>query len=114
MKINTAPQINAAAFTLIASAFLVLVYNTAFWRTFFDATGHVSLANFPLHVGSFLLIVLLFNAVLTLINFRYLLKPVLIALLMVTAATSYFMNHYGTHRLSISRRVTGTSTWAAS
>ncbi len=96
MKINTAPQINAAVFTLIASVFLVLAYNTAFWRAFFDATGHLSVANVPLHAGSFLLIVVLFNAVLTLINFRYLLKPVLIALFMVTAATSYFMNHYGT------------------
>jgi len=96
LKFNTSPRINAAAFTLIASAFLVLVYNTTFWRTFIDATGQLSLAHLPLHVGSFILIVLLFNGFLTLINFRYVLKPVLIVLFMATAATSYFMNQYGT------------------
>ena len=87
---------NAAAFTLIASTFLVLAYNTSFWRSFFDATGNFSLTNLPLYLGSFLLIVLLFNAFLTLVNFRYLLKPVLVTLFVATAATSYFMNHYGT------------------
>lgn len=90
------PRLNAAGFTLIASLFIVAVYNTSFWRAFIDATGHLSLAHLPLQVGCFILIVLLFNAFLTLINFRYVFKPVLTVLLLTTAATSYFMNHYGT------------------
>ncbi len=43
----------------------------------------------------FCLIVLIFSGCLTLINFRYVLKPVLIFLFLGTAAASYFMNQYG-------------------
>ncbi|MFP5391758.1 MAG: phosphoethanolamine transferase [Gammaproteobacteria bacterium] len=87
---------HAAAFTLLVSTFFVVAYNTTFWRTFVQATGSLSLAHLPLHLASFLLIVVLFNAFLTLINFRYVLKPVLVVLFIATAATSYFMNHFGT------------------
>lgn len=96
MKINTRPQFDAAAFTLIASVFLVAVYNTTFWQTFITATGRFSMGQLPLYAGCFLLIVLLFNGCLTLVNFRYVIKPVLIALLLATSATSYFENHLGT------------------
>lgn len=96
MKINTRPHFDASALTLIASVFLVATYNTTFWHTFIGATGDFSLAHVPLHAGCFLLIVLLFNRCLTLVNFRYVLKPALIALLLATSATSYFENHFGT------------------
>ena len=85
-----------AALTLIASVFLVAACNTAFWRTFVSATGHFSMSRVPLIIGSFLLIVMLFNACLTLISFKRVLKPVLVALIMSSAFTSYFMNQYGT------------------
>ncbi len=96
MKINTRPRFDAAVFTLIASVFLVATYNTTFWQTFVNATGRFSLSHLPLYAGCFALIVLLFNGCLTLVNFRYVIKPVLIALLLATSATSYFENHFGT------------------
>lgn len=96
LKLNTTPRIDASILTLIASAFLVIAYNTSFWRSFLAATGNVSLAHLPLHLGSFLLIVLLFNACLTAVNFRFVIKPVLILLFMASSATCYFMMAYGT------------------
>jgi len=83
--------------TLLASAFLASAYNGAFWRCFISVTGQFSLAHLPLLAGSFLLIVLLFNACLTLVSFRRVLKPLLVLLFVVAASTSYFMNQYGTH-----------------
>ena len=81
---------------LIASLFLVAVDNFAFWKSFIGATAGGPLAGVPVQVGMFLLLVLTFTAFLALINFRYVLKPVLVLLLIVTSVASYFMNHYGT------------------
>ncbi len=85
-----------AALTMLTSIFLVGASNTAFWRSFMGATGHFSVAHAPLVAASFVLIVMLFNACLTLVSFRPTLKPVLVTLLVVSAFTSYFMNQYGT------------------
>ncbi|QGZ43197.1 phosphoethanolamine transferase [Pseudoduganella flava] len=81
--------------TLGASAFLVLAHNQSFWKTFLSATGGMRLGNLPVYVGAFIALVLLFNAILTLVNFRFVIKPVLIALFLAGSAASYFMNEYG-------------------
>lgn len=96
LNITSVRRIDAPVLTLLASVFLVLVYNLRFWKTFIDATGGLSLGNIPLHLAVFLLLVLVFNAFLTLVNFRFVIKPVLITLFLVTSATSYFMSEYGT------------------
>ncbi len=96
MILLSKPRIHASVLTLVASAFLVAACNAAFWRSFFDATGRVSLAHLPLHIGSFILIVLLFNACLTVVNFRFVIKPVLVLLFLATSTTCYFMSEYGT------------------
>ncbi|MPQ58381.1 phosphoethanolamine transferase [Duganella sp. FT27W] len=81
--------------TLAASVFLVLAYNFSFWKTFVVATGGLHASNIPLYLGAFTMLALVFNAFLSLVGFRYLLKPVLIVLFFVTAGASYFMNRYG-------------------
>ncbi|MCY0915960.1 phosphoethanolamine transferase [Massilia antarctica] len=96
MNLNIAPRITAPLLILGTSIFLVLAYNASFWRTFISATGGVSLAHLPLHLATFVLLVLLFNACLNIINFRFIVKPVLVVLFMATSATYYFMNQYGT------------------
>jgi lipid A ethanolaminephosphotransferase len=89
------PRVGALQLTLGASAFLVLAYNGSFWKTFVSATGGAHLGNLPVYAGAFVLLVLLFNAILTLVNFRFVIKPVLIALFLGASAASYFMNEYG-------------------
>ncbi|KQQ33105.1 hypothetical protein ASF61_12435 [Duganella sp. Leaf126] len=81
--------------TLAASVLLVLAYNFAFWKTFVLATGGFQLSNIPLYLGAFAMLALVFNACLSLVAFRYLLKPVLIVLFFLTAGASYFINRYG-------------------
>jgi lipid A ethanolaminephosphotransferase len=90
LKTFSAPQL-----VITVSAFLAAVYNVQFWKTFALATGGVSLHNLPLHIAAFALVVLIFNACLTLVSFRFVIKPVLIFLLVATSAASYFMNQYG-------------------
>jgi lipid A ethanolaminephosphotransferase len=80
---------------MLAALFLVLAYNATFWKSFVDATGGLGLATFPVQGGMFLLLVLTFGACLALINFPYVLKPVLIFLFLATSAASYFMDQYG-------------------
>ncbi len=95
MNLSLPARVGAAQLTLAASAFLAAVYNLKFWQTFSDATGGLSLANLPLDIGAFFLVVLIFNAFLTAASFRLVIKPVLIVLLVATSAASYFMNQYG-------------------
>ncbi len=88
-------EIRSEFVTLAAAALLCAVYNKKFWTTFFSATGGWSMDGLPLHICSFLIIVTLFNAALTLVSFRYVLKPVLIILFLLTSLASYFTNEYG-------------------
>ena len=83
-------------FTLAASTFLVTAYNHSFWQRFLLATGGFSVSNLPLLAATFLMLVLAFNACLSLVNFRFLIKPVVIVLLLATSVATYFMNEYGT------------------
>lgn len=96
VTVKFAPRLSAPLFTLAASVFLVAAYNYSFWQRFLFATGGFSLGNLPLLAATFLLLVLTFNACLSLVNFRFVIKPVVIVLLLATSAATYFMNQYGT------------------
>ena len=96
MKLSFPLRIDATLLPLAASVFLVAAYNFTFWKNFFLATGGVHLANLPVQLGMFLLLVLVFNTSLTLLNFRFVIKPLLIALFLTTSVASYFMDQYGT------------------
>jgi len=81
---------------LVASIFFVVTCNISFWQRFTLAIGGFHFANLPLLAATFLMLVLAFTAGLSLFNFRHLIKPVLIVLLLATSAASYFMDQYGT------------------
>ena len=81
--------------TLAVSVLLVAVYNVAFWQHLVKAAGGLAPGNLPLYLATFVILVLLLNAALTLLAFRPVLKPLLIVLLCLTSLASYFMNHYG-------------------
>ncbi|MEX5589734.1 phosphoethanolamine transferase [Pseudomonas urmiensis] len=80
--------------TLLASLYLLIGFNGLLW-------GHLQSVVPPGVVGLWLLLafaVLMFfafNLVLTLVAFRYVLKPVLMLLFISGAAVAYFMNQYG-------------------
>ncbi|MET0321975.1 MAG: phosphoethanolamine--lipid A transferase [Duganella sp.] len=100
LRINLLPRLRQlklrpAQLTLAAAIWLVLAYNLSFWKTFVMATGGLQLGNAPLYLGAFAMLALVFNACLGMVSFRYVLKPVLVALFFLTAGASYFMNRYG-------------------
>jgi lipid A ethanolaminephosphotransferase len=96
LKLSISLRINTLAVPLAAAVILVAGYNLTFWTRFIHATGGLELPHFPVQAGMFLMLVLAFSACLALVNFRYIFKPVLIALFLATSAASYFMNQYGT------------------
>lgn len=80
---------------LAVSLLLATAANIKFWSTFVIAIGGVTFARLPLLLGAFAIIVLFFNAVLTLVSFRFVAKPVLIVLLLTASAATYFIQQYG-------------------
>lgn len=88
--------IPAAALPPLAALFLASAYNGAFWQRFAAASGGWAWAHLPLQAGMFLLVSLVFSACLSLVNFRHILKPALMVLLVATSAANYFMTEYGT------------------
>ncbi|MFB4392274.1 MULTISPECIES: phosphoethanolamine transferase [unclassified Pseudomonas] len=87
-------KLRAEWVTLLASLYLLIGFNAYLWE-------HLQSVVPPGVVGLWLMLafaVLMFfafNLVLTLLAFRYILKPVLILLFMSGAGVAYFMNHYG-------------------
>lgn len=80
--------------TLVASAFLVVGFNLVLWQhlsTITASDGHGVLLCLAFGVMVFCA----FNLVLTLLAFRPLLKPVLMALFVISAGVAYFMAQYG-------------------
>ncbi len=90
-----ARRIDASVLGLAVALLLASVYNLKFWSILTQAAGGLSFASLPMLAGTFLIIALFFNACLTLASFRYIAKPVLIALVLVASAASYFTMVYG-------------------
>lgn len=88
-------QIRVEYVTLMASLILCFFYNHRFWETFITSIGGLDLGNTTLLFFSFISVVLLFNLLLTIFSFRYVLKPVLAILFICTALASHFTNSYG-------------------
>ncbi|AGI24521.1 hypothetical protein H681_13255 [Pseudomonas sp. ATCC 13867] len=79
---------------MLTSVLLLGGYNLPLWRHLLDITPAGWSGR--LLVGAFALLLLVcFNLILTLFAFRGVLKPVLGALLLLSAGVAYFMNQYG-------------------
>ncbi|MFJ3484129.1 phosphoethanolamine transferase [Pseudomonas sp. NPDC090202] len=80
--------------TVLASVFLLLGFNLTLWQHLFAITDFNSKG--LLLRGAFaVMIFCVFNIFFTLLAFRKVLKPVLIALFMISAGVAYFMSQYG-------------------
>ena len=90
-----ARRISAPFLTLAVALLLASAGNLPFWSTLTRATGGLTLDNLPLLLGAFVMVVLFFNACLTLASFRFVAKPVLIVLVLTAASASYFIANYG-------------------
>ena len=90
-----ARRISAPFLTLAVALLLASAGNLTFWSTLTRATGGLTFENLPLLLGAFVIVVLFFNACLTLATFRFVVKPVLIVLVLSAASASYFIANYG-------------------
>jgi len=88
-------RISANLLVFIVALLLASVANGHFWSVFIGAIGGVSLAHLPLLLGSFVIVLLLFFGLLMLASFRFILKPVLMAVLLTAAAAAWFIDEYG-------------------
>lgn len=90
-----AEEVSVYTLTLLTSIFFVAACNSSFWSGLIKATGGLRLENFHVLAAAFIILVIVFNAGLTLVAFRPFLKPVLIFLFLATSVAVYFMNRYG-------------------
>jgi len=80
--------------TVLASVFLLVGFNLTLWQHLFAITG-LNGKGLLLRGAFALMVFCAFNMVLTLFAFRNVLKPVLIALFMISAGVAYYMGEYG-------------------
>ena len=81
--------------SLHVALFLVLLGNFAFWQAIGDALGQFNLHAIVFMAGLAVVITALINLLLMFVSFPYIFKPVVIVLLLCSAAASYFMQSYG-------------------
>jgi lipid A ethanolaminephosphotransferase len=80
--------------TLLASVFLLAVFNVPLWRHLAAITGGEG-AGAKLALAFAIMLLGGFNIVLTLLAFPKIFKPVLTVLFVTSASVAYFMNQYG-------------------
>lgn len=88
-------SMTATRLILLVSLFLVAFDNLSFWNKLFSIIGNSSSLNAGFVISNFIFLLALFNLVLSLFAFRYVLKPVLITVLFCAAAVNYFTHSYG-------------------
>ncbi|WP_095051519.1 phosphoethanolamine transferase [Pseudomonas sp. Irchel s3b2] len=79
---------------LIASAFLLAGFNSVLWQHLFDITAADG-QGIAMRVAFGVMILAVFNIVLTLLSFRPVMKSVLTLIFLVSAGVAYFMSQYG-------------------
>lgn len=86
------PAIGSVMLSLIVALYLTFVTNRTFWSKAVDYLGAPSFAVVLLAIGLFAL----FSAVCVTVSVKYLMKPFFILLIMIAAASSRFMDTFGT------------------
>ncbi|MBU3982130.1 MAG: DUF1705 domain-containing protein, partial [Proteobacteria bacterium] len=88
------PKMNSIQLTLVISVLLVFFYNNGFWAEILKIAANSQQNRFFL--GSiFLLLVAFINCCLSLVSFKYILKPSLVLILLIATLAAYFTKTYG-------------------
>jgi lipid A ethanolaminephosphotransferase len=83
--------LHSSAVSLLFCIILTLLYNSSLWTLIFTETLPQSL----FFLSFFVFVVSAFNLLLACICFKWIQKPVLISIILVSAGISYFMQNYG-------------------
>ena len=90
------PQAALPVVTFLAAFFIVTFDNRTLWRTLATSLGLDSIQHWLFFALVWLILVLAFNILFTLLAFRLTLKPFLCLMLLVAAGVSYFTDSFGT------------------
>jgi lipid A ethanolaminephosphotransferase len=85
------PTLTPLALNVVAATFIMAVYNHTFWTVAADAYDHALIPQLTIGLSVWALTLL----VLTVLGFRWLQKPVLAFLLILSAVTSWYMDTLG-------------------
>ncbi|MDO9041147.1 MAG: phosphoethanolamine--lipid A transferase [Desulfocapsaceae bacterium] len=88
------PKVNSIQLTLVISLILIAFYNNVFWSEILKIAADSQQNRFFL-ASIFLLLVAFINLCLSLVSFKYILKPSVILILLVATFAAYFMTTYG-------------------
>ena len=88
------PKMNSIQLTLVTSLILVAFYNNVFWSEILKIAAGSQQNQFFL-ASIFLLLVAFIKLFLSLVSFKYILKPSVILILFVATFAAYFMKTYG-------------------
>lgn len=86
---------SVSAIGIYVSLLLVLLGNFAFWQAMNKALGPFRFYSVYFMFALGVVVIGLINHLITLFSFKYLVKPLLVVLLLCSAAASYFMQSYG-------------------
>ena len=95
LKIEFNFEASASAVAIHVALFLVLLGNFSFWHAISGALGLTNIHAIIFMAGLALVIAALINLLLIFVSFPYVFKPIVIGLLLCSAAASYFMQTYG-------------------
>ncbi|MBB3937211.1 phosphoethanolamine transferase [Aureimonas phyllosphaerae] len=85
------PTIGSLTLAALATAYLLFALNGTFWRK-----GLLYFTNHPLHLAALGIgLFLLMFSILAAVSLRFLLKPLVIALILISAVASYYVDSYG-------------------
>ncbi len=88
-------MISLSRFTLLSALWLISVYNFPFWTTVVSARNSEQISDIAFLLSAFSILVLTFNSLLALLTFRHTAKPIVISLLLLSAAATSFMWRFG-------------------
>jgi len=88
------PKMNSIQLTLVISLILVTFYNNAFWSEILKIAADSQQNRFFL-ASIFLLLAAFLNLCLSLVSFKYIIKPSVIFVLFIATFAAYFMKTYG-------------------
>ncbi|HEC16714.1 MAG TPA: phosphoethanolamine--lipid A transferase [Sedimenticola sp.] len=89
------PRLSTTELTLVIALFLLLFDNAPFWRASLKVLHGISVENIGFVASLFIVLLLLFNLLLSLVCFKYIFKPLVVGLLVSASVARYFMDAYG-------------------
>lgn len=95
LKVLPEPKLSSGFLVFAVALFLTLFDNVSFWSRLLRVVDNYSAEKICFLFSVFTFLIVLFYLALSLVNFKYILKPAVILILVTASFASYFMGAYG-------------------